>query len=479
MKENKEVDISWFEKNQAFRDHISTVKEDGKRNWIFPVKPKGKWTTRRTIVAVFYYLLFFTLPFIYVNGRPLFLFNFPKGKFILFGFAFWPQDFFVFGLIMIAAILFVAIFTNAFGRIFCGWICPQTIFMEMLFRKVDYLVLGDAKKQRYLAKLPFKGEKAKKYVVRYGIYFLLSFIIANTFLSYIIGFDELKKIVTEPVTQHLAGFAGILIFTCVFFSVFAFLREQVCTSICPYGRLQGVLLDKNSVVVAYDYKRGEPRAKFRKERKDNTGDCIDCNQCVDVCPTGIDIRNGTQLECINCTACIDACNFIMDKVGRPQGLIRYDSESNIADGIKFRFTTKLKVYSSILTLIVIAITAMLITRKNVDGTLMRTSGMLYQERGMDSISNLYNVKLTNKTMHEYTLDLKPENFEGRIELVGKPQISLKPEEQVAATFFVVMPRKNIVDRKQKIKVSLFTKDEKINTLGSTFLAPVMRSTLDD
>ncbi len=377
-----------------------------------------------------------------------------------------------------AGILFIALFTNAFGRIFCGWICPQTIFMEMLFRRVDYMVLGDAPKQKMLARMKWNSEKTRKYTIRYVIYFLLSFIIANTFLAYIIGVDELYKIVTEPLSMHVGGFIAIIVFTIVFFCVYVFLREQVCTNICPYGRLQGVLLDKNSIVVAYDYKRGEPRGKFTKKEDTGLGDCIDCHQCVNVCPTGIDIRNGTQLECVNCTACIDACDFIMEKVGRPKGLIRYDSENNIAEGIKFRFTGKLKAYTAILTVLTIGIVALLITRKEVNGNVLRTAGMLYQERGTDSISNLYNMKLTNKTMEDFNLQLQLENVEGRIELVGKSEITLKPEEQISANFFVIIPRKNIEERKQKIKIGLYQEDEEINILNSTFLGPVSRKDLD-
>ncbi len=473
MKSSDPIDIrSLIQEN--FRDNLSTVTKDGKRKWIYPVKPGGKWFNYRAAVAIFFYAIFFITPFIKVHGRPFLQFNFPEGKFILFSYTFWPKDFFIFGLLMLAAIIFIALFTNAYGRIFCGWICPQTIFMEMLFRRVDYIVLGSAQQQRLLGKAPWDGKKTRKYIIRYTIYFLLSFIIANTFLSYIIGVDELFKIMTEPISMHVGGFAAIMIFTAVFFCVYAFLREQVCTNICPYGRLQSVLLDKNSIVVAYDYKRGEPRAKFRKEQKEEDGDCIDCNACVNVCPTGIDIRNGTQLECVNCTACIDACNYIMEKTNRPKGLIRYDSENNIAEGIKFRFTPRLKGYAAVLTVLTAAIVGLLITRKNVDGTLMRTSGMLYQERGKDSISNLYNLKLTNKSIKGFNLEIKPENFEGTVELVGNKQIRIEPEQQASATLFIIIPTKNIKERKEKVTIGLYKDGERINEFTSTFLGPVNR-----
>jgi cytochrome c oxidase accessory protein FixG len=472
MNDNTQIDIRSLVEADSFRDNLSTVTTDGKRKWIFPVKPGGKWFNYRAAVAVFFYAIFFITPFIKVHGRPFLQFNFPEGKFILFSYAFWPKDFFIFGLLMLAAIVFIALFTNAFGRIFCGWICPQTIFMEMLFRRVDYLVLGSAQNQRLLARAPWDSRKVRKYSLRYVLYFILSFIIANTFLSYIIGVDQLFIIMTEPVFDHLGGFLAILIFTIVFFCVYAFLREQVCTNICPYGRLQSVLLDKNSVVVAYDYKRGEPRAKFRKNQSESDGDCIDCNACVNVCPTGIDIRNGTQLECVNCTACIDACNFMMEKTGRPKGLIRFDSENNIAEGKKFRFNAKLKGYTAVLIVLIAAIVALLITRKNIDGTLMRTSGMLYQERGTDSITNLYNLKLINKSIKGYTLELKPDNFTGRVELVGNNHIKVEGEQQVNATLFIVRDKKSIHERKEKLKIGLYFKGEKVNTMGSTFLGPV-------
>lgn len=465
-------DHPFFE--ESFRDHLTTITEDGKAKAIIPTKPKGKWFNRRAALAIAYYALFFSLPFVFVNGRPLFLFDIVNGKFVLFGQAFWPQDFLIFGMIMLAGIIFIALFTVAFGRIFCGWICPQTIFMEMLFRRVDYIVLGDAARHRMWKKEAWTKKKIGVYTLRYGIYAILSFIIGNTFLAYFIGVDELYRIITEPFGQHMGGFFSMVAFTIVFFCVYVFLREQVCTNICPYGRLQSVLLDKHSVVVAYDYERGEPRGKFKKEQGD-LGDCIDCNQCVNVCPTGIDIRNGTQLECVNCTACIDACNFIMEKTNRPQGLIRYDSEYNIANKIPFHFTKRLKAYSAALIALFIGITALLVTRDNVNGQVLRTSGLLYQERGTDSLSNLYNIKLFNRTLKDKKLDLKLENANGVVQFVGRPFVDGKAEEQSAATFFVIIPKSEIKDRSSKIRLGVYENGKKIKELKTTFLGPMVRT----
>jgi cytochrome c oxidase accessory protein FixG len=315
--------------DESFRDHLATVDAKGKRKWVFAQKPKGRFYNIRTWVSWGFFALFFGLPFIKMNGRPLFLFNISDAKFIIFGKIFWPQDFFIFGVTMITFIVFIVLFTAAFGRLFCGWVCPQTIFMEMLFRKVEYAIEGDAARQRLLNNGPWTGEKIARKSAKHIAFYILSFIIANFFLAYIIGIDELKKLIMEPVSEHSGSLIAILVFSAIFYGVYAYFREQVCTVICPYGRLQGVLLDPNSMIVAYDYKRGEPREKFRKIKNEeiNAGDCIDCFQCVKVCPTAIDIRNGTQMECVGCTACMDACDKMMDGVGRPRGLIRYASEN--------------------------------------------------------------------------------------------------------------------------------------------------------
>lgn len=457
---------------ETFRDSLATVDKQGKRNWIYALKPKGKLFTARSILSYLYFIVFFSLPFIQINGRPLFMLNVVEGKFILFGAIFWPQDFFIFGLAMMAFILFIVVFTMAFGRLFCGWMCPQTIFMEMLFRRIEYWIEGDAPAQKLLNKAPWNTEKIIKKTGKHILFYALSFLIANVFLAYIIGAKELEKIITEPLAMHKGGFTAILIFSGVFYGVFAFMREQVCTTVCPYGRLQGVLLDKDSVLVAYDYVRGEPRGKFKKNETREIGDCIDCMQCVKVCPTGIDIRNGTQLECVNCTACIDACNFMMDKVGLQQGLIRYASENGIANKQPLRFTTRLKVYSTVLVAILGIISYLMMSREPVSGTIIRTAGMLYQERGVDSITNLYRIILVNKTTQEVPLTLRLEDAKGQIEIIGRPEIHVKAEDQGQGTFFVVLPRKAITNRKSRLQIGLYDGTKKVGSLKTTFLGPV-------
>ena len=464
------------QQQESFRDRIATVDAKGKRKWVFAQKPVGPFYNIRTWVSWGFFALFFALPFIKMNGRPLFLFNIPESKFIIFGKIFWPQDFFIFGLTMVTFIIFIVLFTAAFGRLFCGWVCPQTIFMEMLFRKVEYLIEGDATKQKLLKNSPWTAEKIRKKATKHIAFFLLAFIIANFFLAYIIGIDELKKIISEPVTEHMVGFLSIILFSFIFYGVYAYFREQVCTVVCPYGRLQSVLLDRNSMIVAYDYKRGEPRDKFKKNQtaEINTGDCIDCFQCVKVCPTGIDIRNGTQMECVGCTACIDACNKMMVAVHRPKGLIRYASENGISEGKKLRYTGRMKLYTVLLIFLSGILTLLLISRKDIDGTIIRTKGMVYQERGTDSLSNLFNIKVINKTIKNIPLILRLEGdarSAGKIELVGATDIHLKQEDQATGSFFVVLPRKFVNSRKMKIKIGVYDGDKRITTLSTNFAGP--------
>mgnify|MGYP006289356819 CR=1 FL=1 len=422
---------------KSFRDSISTIDEEGKRKWVFPKKPKGRFTKMRTWVSYFLLAFLFLAPFVRIGGQPLLQFNLLERKFILFGQIFWPQDFHLFVLSMITLVIFITLFTVVYGRLFCGWVCPQTIFMEHVFRRIEYWIDGDWKAQMRLKKAAWTKEKVRKRVLKHAIFFAISFLIANTFLAYIIGSDALIDIITDPPSEHAGGLAAITIFSGVFYGVFAFFREQVCTTVCPYGRLQGVLLDRQSVVVAYDYERGETRGKIRKnENRDEVGkgDCIDCGHCVHVCPTGIDIRNGTQLECINCTACIDACDEMMEAVNLPKGLIRYASEEQIQTRKPFKLSGRAKAYTVVLALLIGVVVTLLATRTEVEAIILRTPGMLYQTNEDGSISNLYNYKIVNKTNRDLELDFVPLEEGYSIKVIGN-QPELATQEVLEGAFF--------------------------------------------
>jgi cytochrome c oxidase accessory protein FixG len=454
--------------DESFRDTVSHVDAKGKRVWFFPKKPVGQLYQYRKLLSYGFLLLFFTLPFIKIDGDPFMLFNVVERKFVLFGVRFWPQDFFLLVIGMLIFIVFISLFTVVYGRVFCGWICPQTIFMEMLFRRIEYAIEGDAAHQRALKKAPWNREKIIKRALKISIFFIVSVIVANTFLSYIIGIDELKKIVTEPLSQHVGGFTAMIVFSGVFFFIYYWFREQVCLVVCPYGRMQGVLLDKHSIVVAYDYKRGEPRAKFSKKPEKPVGDCIDCNECVRVCPTGIDIRHGTQLECVNCTACIDACNGIMEKVNRPKGLIRYASEHTIQTGSKLKWTTRIIAYSVVLVVLIGVEAFFLATRTDVDITINRARGQIFTRQADGKVNNLYMMKITNKTKDDLHLDMQVDGAE--LVIIGENQV-VKADTMVEGQFFIMMPESLITKRKYDLQVMVYSNGKLVTQKPVNFIGP--------
>jgi cytochrome c oxidase accessory protein FixG len=455
----------------TFRDRIPTVTAKGKRNWIYAWKPSGKFTNWRKGLSIVYIILFFSLPFIRIQGNPALQINIPEGKFSILGVLFWPQDFFIFGTAMVTFIVFIVLFTQIFGRLFCGWACPQTIFMEMLFRRIEWWIEGNPNQQRQINAGGLTAPVLVKKTFKHLAFFGLSFLIANTFLAYIIGTPALWTMINEPIAKNTGSFVALLIFTFAFYFVYAYVRELVCTVVCPYGRLQGVLLDKNSIVVAYDYNRGEPRQKGKRPME-GAGDCVDCNQCVVVCPTGIDIRNGTQLECINCTACIDACNQVMRKLSLPKGLVRYASENEIANKQRFRFTTRMKVYSVLLLVLMTLMSFMLISRKPVTVGIERVGGQLYQEIGTDTLSNLYTITSINKTRAAQPLQLRIENLPGVVRLVGQPDLIVAPGQHVSA-LFVLLPLTAIRHRETAVEIGIYQGEKRIQTLRISFLGYVL------
>ncbi|MDB4293172.1 cytochrome c oxidase accessory protein CcoG [Maribacter sp.] len=463
---------------ENFRDTIGTINEEGKRAWVFPKKPSGKFWKYRKYVSYFLLAFLISAPFIKINGNQFLMFNVLERRFNIFGLPFWPQDFYLFVILMIIGVVFVALFTVAFGRIFCGWMCPQTIFMEMVFRRIEFWIDGDRGAQIRLARQKWDAEKIRKRVTKWIAFFIISFLIANVFLAYLIGSDNLIRYIVDGPFQHVSTLISLLIFTGVFYFIFAWFREQVCIIACPYGRMQSVLLDNKSIVVAYDHKRGEAengRKKFRKNEDREAlghGDCIDCFQCVNVCPTGIDIRNGTQLECVNCTACIDECDTIMEKVNLPKGLIRYASEDEITKKEKFKFTPRLKGYTAVLVILTGILVGMLFLRNDLEANILRLPGQLYEHKEGNIISNVYTYKLVNKTTQDINdVSFKLLSHKGLVKLVRNQDFQVLAQGLAEGTLFIEINNSAIQSDKEKVKIGVYSGDKLIETTRTAFLAP--------
>ncbi|MCX6268606.1 MAG: cytochrome c oxidase accessory protein CcoG [Bacteroidetes bacterium] len=461
------------ESSDSFRDRLYTIDESGKRLWVFAKNPKGRLTTARNITGILLMIFFFSAPFIKINGQQLLLFDFFRRTFVIFGVQFWPQDFNLFFIGMIAMMVFIILFTVTYGRIWCGWACPQTIFMEVVFRRIEYWIDGDTHRQKDLDAAPWNADKIFRRVLKHGVFYLISFIISNYFLMYIMGSDAWTHMVTESPVNHLPGLAGMAIFSFIFYFIFSWFREQVCTIVCPYGRLQGVLLDRETVVISYDYNRGEERAPLRKGENRSEikkGDCIDCHQCVAVCPTGIDIRNGTQLECINCACCIDACNQVMLRTGLKPGLIRYASEKMIADKKPWHYTVRSGAYTIVLALLLTAFGYFLISRNPVEATVLRSPGMLFQEQEGGEISNLYSVKVVNKTNHDLPLEIRDMSGLGKVKIIGNAPVIAK-QSLGEVVFFLLMDREKLTSSKTEVEIGIFSGGKKLDQTRATFVGP--------
>lgn len=463
--------------DDSFRDSIGTLDEKGKRNFLFPKKPSGKFYNYRKLLSYLLLLILVANPFLKINGNQFMLFNVLERRFNLFGVAFWPQDLYLFVIIMITMVVFVILFTVVFGRLFCGWICPQTIFLEMVFRRIEYWIDGDRNAQIKLQKQPWNSQKIRKRLLKWSVFFTVSFLIANVFLAYVIGSDELLLIINEGPFLHTGKFISLLIFTGVFYFVFVWFREQVCIIACPYGRLQGVLLDNKSINVAYDFKRGEKetgRGKLIKNEDrfaSGKGDCIDCKLCVNVCPMGIDIRNGTQLECTNCTACIDECATVMESIGYPKGLIRYASEDEISNKEPFKFTARMKGYSSVLFILLGILSGLLFLRNDVEVNILRLPGQLFTHEEQ-YIRNIYTFKIVNKG-NEVLDDVhfKLINHNGTIVPVGKSNFKINKHQTSQGTLFISIDESELKSDKTKIKIGIFNGDRRVHAVETNFMSP--------
>lgn len=462
--------------DEEFRDTIATVDKRGKRIWLFPKRPGGILHQWRVVVTSLLLAIFFAGPFLTIGGRPLLLLNVFERRFVIFGQAFWPQDFVLLAITLLTFFVFVILFTVVFGRIWCGWMCPQTLFMEMVFRKIEYWIEGDGPAQRRLKEESISFNKIGKKTVKHTLFILLSVLIAHTAMAYVIGIDLVFEIIQHSPSENLAGFTGLVAFTGIFYSVFAIFREQACVAVCPYGRLQGVLLIRDSIVVAYDWMRGEPRGKIKKNAAiEKSGDCIDCKLCVHVCPTGIDIRNGTQLECVNCTACIDVCDEVMIKIGKPKGLIRYASYNSIQNGIAKLITPRVIGYSLVLMALLSLLSFSLLTRSDVETNVFKVSGTLYQKSEDGFITNLYNVEFVNKTFEDLPLELKVESPEAASLVKPDGNPILVPAGALLKTiYFIKMPALDITSARTIIMLGVYQDGKLLERVKVKFIGPIIK-----
>ena len=385
---------------------LSTLKADGSRNWLKPKLSKGSLLTRRRIVAWVLIVIFTAVPFIKVGGKPFVLLDIVARRFTIFGFTFLPTDTMLLAIFMVGVLLSIVLFTALFGRVWCGWACPQTVYMEFLFRPVERFFDGTVGRGGARKDIP-AWRNAAKYVV----YFLLCVYLANTFIAYFIGVDRLSQWVTQSPLAHPVPFLVMAFVTVAMMVDFCYFREQMCLIACPYGRFQSVLLDKDSLIVAYDSKRGDPRGKKRKSSDGSLpvfGDCIDCKKCVTTCPTGIDIRDGLQMECINCTQCIDACNGVMKAIGREPNLIRYSSQSRDAGLATTLVRARTMIYPLLLLGIATAFLTVFLSTKSFDAIIVREPGNPHTITEDGNVRNILKLKVTNRTdaRMQFSVDAK-------------------------------------------------------------------------
>ena len=465
--------VNWSD----FRDHIATADQSGRRKWMYPRKVSGRFFRWRTWFSWLLLFIMFAGPFVTIGGNPLLLMNIPDRKFVVLGQIFWPQDMIIFAMALLVFLVGIIIFTTVFGRLWCGWACPQTVMMEMVFRKIEYAIEGDAPNQRALNAAPWNAEKIFKKFFKHGVFFALSFVVGNVLLSYIIGWQPLYQIIIEPPAKHLVGLGFMIAFSLLFYGIFARFREQACTFICPYGRHQSVLVDENTILVAYDHKRGEKRGplrqaqKFGERRYAGYGDCVDCNLCVAVCPTGIDIRNGVQMECVQCTACIDACDQVMDKVGSPRGLIRYASLNGIERREPLRFTPRLAGYCVVMAVLGVVLGLMLFMRSDVETTVLRAPGSLFQQTPDGRFSNLYTVRVVNKTSREMPVELRLENPAGSLNVMGSGSIVVAPQKLSENSVLIELDPSAMKSGATPLVLGVYSGGKKLQTLKTAFIGP--------
>ena len=414
---------------------LSTLQQDGSRRWIHPRLAIGPLWRFRRVVAYVLMAVFVLVPHIPINGKPMVLLDIAAREFTILGQTFLPTDTMLLALLLLSVFLTIVLVTAVSGRAWCGWACPQTVYMEFLFRPIDRLLFGTVGK----GGRPKGDTPAWKHVVRLAIYVLLSMFLAHTFLAYFVGTQRLAEWVQSSPIEHPIAFLVMAGTTALMLFDFLFFREQLCLIACPYGRFQSVMLDQHSLIVGYDHARGEPRRKGKRQGGDTSGDCVDCNQCVVVCPTGIDIRDGLQMECINCTQCIDACNSVMDRVGSPKGLIRFTSQNALANKTHSTIRTRTILYPILLAIVLSGLAYGVHLKSSFDARVLRGKGAPFTIDPSGSVTNRFRIRLVNRssTAQQYRFVLTDPNLQ--LEVIDESGLSLDDGETSLVPIAVRFP----------------------------------------
>jgi len=457
----------------TFRDALASIHKDGRRKWVYARQPSGRYYHARTLVSLALLAFLVAAPFVSFRGQPLVLLNVLERRFVLLGIVFWPQDFHLVVLVALAAIVTLALSTATVGRVWCGWLCPQTVFMEMVFRRLEYWIDGSAESQVRRDAAPWTAAAWVRAAFKHALFFAIAFAIANLFLAYVIGAGPLWAIVTDPPSQHLAGLVAITIFSLLFYGVFARFREQACTLACPYGRVMSSLIDRHTVTVTYDAVRGEPRGRLSRDATGaaTSGDCVDCARCVTVCPTGIDIRNGIQLECVNCTACMDACDAVMRQLQRPTGLIALTSHETVRTRRRSWLTPRVAAYAAVWAMLVAIVVVLLVRRRDVDVLILRQPGTLFATLDNGAIANFYTVQVLNRSPRAHVLDYRVVAPAGaRIVPLG-PIGQVAERGQIESRLLVQLPRQALQAGATPLRFEVRTGGALLATIDSSFLGP--------